>query len=230
MDWPTRSWSFMYRSGTEPICFQELTMTHHRQLFLSLVLCSVLAACGGSDSPTGPNSASDTRTIKPFPSFATDIVEIFTRQGCVAGNCHGAGHGGGADAGLILMDPLSRAVLGRTAPTDAFTDRRTAADNFTNRGCAGGKCHSAGESAYPGGLVLLTNPSTTYTNLVGKLSPRSGEVRVIVNDAANSYLVKKLEGTQGIGNGERMPLGGSVLDSTDLANIKNWINTGAPNN
>ncbi len=61
-------------------------------------------------------------------------------------------------------------------------------------------------------------------------SPTSGEIRVIANDATNSYLLKKLEGTQGSGNGQRMPLGSSALDNTDLTNIKNWINTGAPNN
>jgi hypothetical protein len=55
-------------------------------------------------------------------------------------------------------------------------------------------------------------------------------VRVIPYDAANSYLVKKLEGTQGSGNGERMPLMLSPLDNIDITNIKNWINAGAPNN
>jgi|TARA_B100001167_G_scaffold127020_1_gene79375 hypothetical protein len=58
----------------------------------------------------------------------------------------------------------------------------------------------------------------------------SGEVYVIPNDAQNSYLVKKLENRQGSGNGNRMPIGGSALDNVDLTNIKNWINTGAPNN
>jgi hypothetical protein len=54
-----------------------------------------------------------------------------------------------------------------------------------------------------------------------------GDVYVIENDAVNSYLVKKLEGT---GSGSRMPIGGSALGNIDLTNIKNWINTGAANN
>ncbi len=156
-------------------------MTHFRPAFLSLVLCASLAACGGSDSPTAPdtgggntgNTGGDTRTIKVNPEFGADIVEIFTRRGCTSSSCHGGG---------------------------------------------------AGE------LTLSSNASTTHGNLVGVASPTSGEIRVIANDAANSYLVKKLEGTQGSGNGQRMPQTGSPLDNTDLTNIKNWINTAAPNN
>lgn len=150
-------------------------MTHRRQIFLSFLLCSFLAACVGDDSPTGPDpdGGGDTRTINANPSFGTDIVEIFTRRGCTPSNCHGNG---------------------------------------------------------AGGLTLTSSAATSHGNLVGVVSPTSGEVRVIANDAANSYLVKKLEGNQGSGNGSPMPLGGSALDNTDLTNIKNWINTGAANN
>ncbi len=81
-----------------------------------------------------------------------------------------------------------------------------------------------------GGLTLSSNASASHANLIGVASPTSGEVRVIANDAANSYLVKKLEGSQGSGNGQRMPLGGFALNNTDLTNIKNWINSGAANN
>ena len=155
-------------------------MTRRRQVFLSFLLCSFLAACGGSDSPTAPtgggntgNTGGDTRTIKVNPAFGADIVEIFSRRGCASGSCHGGG---------------------------------------------------------AGGLTLTSSSSTSFGNLVGVASPTSGEIRVIANDATNSYLLKKLEGTQGSGNGQRMPLGSSALDNTDLTNIKNWINTGAPNN
>ena len=69
-------------------------MNHFRPLFLSLLLCSFLAACGGSD-PVGPggDTGGDIRTIKATPAFAADIVEIFIRRGCTAGSCHGGGAG-----------------------------------------------------------------------------------------------------------------------------------------
>jgi len=79
-------------------------------------------------------------------------------------------------------------------------------------------------------MTLGGTAATNHGVLVDVASPRSGEIRVIAGDAQNSYLVKKLEGRQGNGNGSQMPLGGAALDNIDLTNIKNWINTGAPNN
>ena len=97
---------------------------------------------------------------------------------------------------------------------------------FTRRGCTAAGCHGGGA----GGMTLTSNAATSYASLVGVESPTSGEIRVIAGDAANSYLVKKLEGTQGAGNGVQMPRTSTALDNIDLTNIKNWINTGAPNN
>jgi hypothetical protein len=97
---------------------------------------------------------------------------------------------------------------------------------FMRRTCTSAGCHGGGA----GGLTLTSSAATSFANLVGVTSGNSGEVYVIANDAVNSYLVKKLEGTQGSGNGNRMPSGGAVLDNIDITNIKNWINTGAGNN
>jgi hypothetical protein len=145
-------------------------MPLRRQSFIPLVMALAFAACGDSGSPLDPGNA---RTIKATPAFGADIVEIFTRRGCTAGNCHGNGSGN---------------------------------------------------------LTLTSSASGNYARLVGVTSPNSGEVYVIVNDANASYLVKKLENRQGAGNGSTMPQGSGALDNIDLTNIKNWINTGAPNN
>ena len=93
---------------------------------------------------------------------------------------------------------------------------------FTNS-CISSGCHNAGAAA---GLVLLQGQS--YANLVNVAATQeAGKTRVIPNDAANSYLVIKLEGRQT--SGSRMPLGGS-LNSNTIQNIKNWIDKGAKNN
>lgn len=78
-------------------------------------------------------------------------------------------------------------------------------------------------------MTLSSTAATSYANLVNVSS--TGEptlVRVLPNDANNSYLVIKLEGRQS--SGGRMPLGGARLSAADLADIKNWINAGAQNN
>ena len=96
---------------------------------------------------------------------------------------------------------------------------------FTRKGCGAASCH--GSAA--GGLILGSNGDANYGVLVGVPSMSEPNFnRVAPNDATNSYLVIKLEGRQRVG--ARMPLRGSFLDNIDLTNIRNWINTGAPNN
>lgn len=93
------------------------------------------------------------------------------------------------------------------------------------RSCTSSGCHGAGA----GGLTM-TSASVAYGNLVNQPAVgKTGEVRVIPGDAEGSYLVKKLEGAAGIA-GEQMPRGMTPLDTTDMTNIKNWINQGAKNN
>ena len=53
--------------------------------------------------------------------------------------------------------------------------------------------------------------------------------RVQPNDAANSYIIRKLEGAAGI-SGSRMPLGGPFLDQATIDEVKSWIAAGAQNN
>jgi hypothetical protein len=53
-------------------------------------------------------------------------------------------------------------------------------------------------------------------------------MRVDPSDAPNSYLVKKIEGSQSVG--VRMPKDRSALSSVSIQNIKNWVNRGAKNN
>ncbi|GMV06575.1 MAG: hypothetical protein AMXMBFR53_28510 [Gemmatimonadota bacterium] len=66
---------------------------------LTLLLALALAACGGGDSPVAPggdgggpggSGSPGGDSPKADPSFASDIVPIFTRLGCTAGGCHGA--------------------------------------------------------------------------------------------------------------------------------------------
>jgi len=94
---------------------------------------------------------------------------------------------------------------------------------FTNS-CAVLNCHDATAQA---GLILLQNQA--YTNIVNANSTQDpSKKRVEPGNADNSYLVIKIEGKQAVGG--RMPLGGGPLNSTQIQNIKNWINRGAKNN
>ena len=91
-------------------------------------------------------------------------------------------------------------------------------------------CHSGGSP--PQGLNLSS--ATSFGLLVNVNSNELPSMkRIKPNDVPNSYLVHKVEGTQGSvgGSGSKMPLGCSgstCLTSTQINDIKAWINAGAP--
>jgi hypothetical protein len=94
--------------------------------------------------------------------------------------------------------------------------------------CAG--CHSGVGVQLPGSLNLTT-VNASYTNLVGVASVWTPTVqRVRANDATNSFLIHKLEGTVPGGGavpGARMPIGGPPLDQATIDTIRQWIDAGA---
>jgi len=92
---------------------------------------------------------------------------------------------------------------------------------FSRRGCSTTGCHGAT-------AVLPLTAGLSYAALVG--APATAEIatRVVPYDAAASYLMRRLDGTQAVGS--RMPLGGAPLDSIDLTNIRRWIQQGARRN
>jgi len=86
-------------------------------------------------------------------------------------------------------------------------------------------CHLPG--AEPGGLAL--HPKGGYTNLVGVKSAQSPLLRVAPGSPEDSYLYRKLVGTQVAagGTGERMPFGDSSLSNEQIEVVRRWIADGA---
>ena len=99
-------------------------MTHTRVGKILVVGSSVLiAACGGG--PSGPDDSEFppvVREVKEDPSFVADIRDIFSREGCSSGACHGAG----AAAGLNLELGSAYASLVGIAATQESFERVTA--------------------------------------------------------------------------------------------------------
>jgi uncharacterized protein (TIGR03118 family) len=92
-------------------------------------------------------------------------------------------------------------------------------------------CHNGSNApggALPGSQDLRAGHS--YAALVGVASLEQPALqRVKAGDAANSYLVRKLEGAASI-SGSRMPLGGPFLDQATIDKVKSWIAAGALDN
>lgn len=90
-------------------------------------------------------------------------------------------------------------------------------------------CHTDEGRTPSGGLNLKAGAA--YANLVGVASTgKAGAIRVIAGNPGGSYLVQKLEGAADI-VGLRMPRNGPpFLTDAQIALIRQWIQSGAPNN
>ena len=89
-------------------------------------------------------------------------------------------------------------------------------------------CHMQ-DSAQAG---LALHPKGGYANLSGVPSTQSPLMRVTPGSADNSYLYRKLAGTQTAagGSGERMPFGEAPLPEEKIELIRRWIEAGAKDN
>lgn len=98
------------------------------------------------------------------------------------------------------------------------------------RSCATFSCHGA---VGAGGLVLT--PEAAYANLVG-VPPANGSardaglLRVAPGDPARSFLLLKLSGPLGPGEGDPMPRVGGTLSPALQDLVRRWIAAGAPAN
>jgi hypothetical protein len=95
--------------------------------------------------------------------------------------------------------------------------------NVFSVNCAVTGCHSGAEAQQ--GLRL--DPGFSAGNLINAASPVDPTfIRVIPNSPDSSFIVRKLEGTQTLG--ERMPQGGPYLPQSSIDVVRQWILAGAP--
>lgn len=133
--------------------------------------------------------------------------------GCAAG-C--AGNGQGLDQN---GQPISAG--GSSGPITA--DFQSIQDNVFTPICS--KCHIGGGA--PEGLQL--DAAHSYNLLVGVPSAEQPALlRVKPGDPDNSYMVRKIEGLNGITGGQ-MPLMETPLPQATIDAIRQWITNGAPN-
>lgn len=83
-------------------------------------------------------------------------------------------------------------------------------------------CHSG--AAAQGGLDLSAGQS--YMNLIDRVASSSGAKRVVPGDRDNSYLMKRLTGSDGFST---MPPAGKI-DQRFIDLVGNWIDQGAEKN
>ena len=127
-----------------------------------------------------------------------------------------AGDGKGLDAN---GRPPSESGAG--LPPATGVSFKAVQDNVFTPVCS--TCHAG--AAAPLGLRL--DAGNAYASLVNVASVEVGALRrVLPGDAANSYLVQKIEGRAAVG--ARMPLGGPALSQANIDLVRAWIAAGAP--
>lgn len=95
--------------------------------------------------------------------------------------------------------------------------------------CAFSGCHAGSQPAQGQNL----SAGVAYANIVCvPATERPGMMRVRPFEPDSSYLVHKIQGTQGDvgGSGGRMPLGGTPLTQEQISLIRTWITQGARTN
>jgi methionine-rich copper-binding protein CopC len=141
------------------------------------------------------------------------VTATLSMASLLLGGC--AGNGMGLDAN---GNPIGS---GSSGPEPLTADFQSIQDNVFTPICT--RCHIGANA--PEGLQL--DEAHSYALLVGVPSAEvPGVLRVKAGDAADSYLIHKLEGSSGI-VGVQMPFGGPYLPQTTIDVISQWITNGA---
>jgi len=127
--------------------------------------------------------------------------------------------------------PCVSEVLGNSIDDDCDgqTDEYTFSDVYSVVLAPNCSCHSA--SSHSTGFFFSGNQATAYSNLVGAAASQAALSRVTASSSATSYLMHKLDGTQGTvgGSGVQMPRNGTPLTVVQRDGVRGWINSGAAN-
>ena len=117
------------------------------------------------------------------------------------------------------------------APADAGnTGRDTGPSIYNSRmfaGCANGYCHGGAQA---GGFRLNHSSAQALHASLVNVETSARMYYVLPENVRMSYLINKLEGTQGqlvSGAGDRMPPNGPHFDANQMQVLRRWIETGA---
>ena len=198
--------------------------------------------CLDAVDPTEPRCKTDvvTEVESPVPDLETALaalaMPVATPGTCTATVPVGVARRGAR--GRLVVRARARMGSGH-ADTDrvALVCRRpppsvtfeTVQEKIFTPSCALPSCHGA---AGAGGLTLVAGEA--YGNLVGVAASNmaaheAGLLRVAPGDPEGSFLVRKLEGALGPGEGTMMPQAGSRLPQARIDLLRRWIIAGAVN-
>lgn len=134
------------------------------------------------------------------------------------------------DAGAPENGEPSEPGTGPTEPDPTAPSFAELQSSVFDASCVSSACHDDGTRA--GGLSLA---GSSYDEIVG-VEPATATARddgmllVAPGEPDRSFLLNKLTGDLGPGDGALMPLTGSALPDSTIATVREWIAAGAPDN
>ena len=191
---------------------------------MGLTICMVAFVFAGCSSASGDSSGTDGTTASDAAN-ATDATD--TTDG--AQGTDGTDTVDGADT-ADTTDETDGNDASTGLPEDCDVEATIASleTTYFATSCAlAGSCHKGPNPS--GGLIL--DAGTAHANLVGVESALApGKTLVVPGDPDASFLVQKVEGTMGDGEGQIMPLNSpEPLDpACRIAALRAWIAAGAP--
>ena len=130
--------------------------------------------------------------------------------------------------GNVATSATVTVTVSNVAVATTLTQLQTTYFSPICSGCHNGTASATRADGLPG-IQNLTSAANSYAALVYVASLEVSTLkRVSPADAANSYIIQKLEGTAA--SGARMPFGGPYLTPAQIDEFKSWINAGAANN
>lgn len=192
-----------------------------RKTSLPKFLCSsvlgmsvILSGCGGSDDADSLFEENSLPT--PTPTVTTTPTPTATMEATATPT---------ATPSVTPTATPTATVTATPTPTPTPTPATFAeVQAIFNTNCTVA-CHNSGD----GQAGLRLDDGMSYAELVNVTSSQSANfLRVEPGDAANSYLVLKVDDSTAGRLGARMPAGGRpALSADDIATIRSWIDAGA---
>lgn len=169
----------------------------------------------GRKSNGGPSRQTDERIARPGP---------FHYRGTMGFRCRAEVRSAAALLALVLAGCAGDGP--DVIPQETWLD--SIQNDVFNQSCVAGACHNSATRA--AGLSLA--PGESYAELVDVLPTNdaarsAGLLRVVPGDPGASFLMTKIRGPLGPGEGALMPLGLSALPTAQILYIEAWIAAGA---
>lgn len=210
--------------------------------FYILFTAMFLLSCEDTGNPVTPLPSAPAHTLSSIVPDSAAVGDTVT----IVGKKFGATQGSGAvlfgSVAATAIVSWNDSTIRAAVPTGAVTGTVTVRVNgTTSSGLPFKVLSTVSAVSFSADILPLINSYNcaschpgnggfSVANYSAILAGGSRGNTVVPNNAAASFLIKKLQGTLSGGEGARMPQGGPYMTTAEIQKFIDWINQGAQNN